>query len=282
MFGVRRWVRPARRRRRFGITIPLLVRYDDFSADIAENQLLRAATERLLRIAGLRAATVAALRSIRANLADVSVLTPGAPLPFWRPSRLNEGYQPALGLAGIVLAGSLFSHEAPDSGVVLHADGFMVEMATVFEAFVTKALGTRLVEFGGRYDTQYPETLDRANDVRMEADLVWTRHGEPVAVVDAKYKAEKPSGYPNADVYQMLAYCTALRLPVGHLVYAKGNERQLTHHIRNADVTIHAHTLDLIARPSAVLAQITALAQTIASTTKSVKTVRRAHLSHSP
>jgi len=39
-------------------------------------------------------------------------------------------------------------------------------------------------------------------------------------VVDAKYKAEKPSGFPNAGVYQMLAYCLRLGLPEGHLVNA--------------------------------------------------------------
>ena len=48
----------------------------------------------------------------------------------------------------------------------------------------------------------------------------------PRAVIDAKYKAEKPAGYPNADLYQMLAYCTALRLSDGHLVYAKGSAEQ--------------------------------------------------------
>ena len=45
---------------------------------------------------------------------------------------------------------------------------------------------------------------------------------QPVAVFDAKYKLEgASSGYPNADAYQMLAYCTALRRHQGFLVYAK-------------------------------------------------------------
>ena len=37
-------------RRRFGIAVPLLVRFDDYTTDIAENQLLRAAAELLLRL----------------------------------------------------------------------------------------------------------------------------------------------------------------------------------------------------------------------------------------
>ena len=84
------------------------------------------------------------------------------------------------------------------------------------------------------------------------------------AVVDAKYKAERPGGFPDADLYQMLAYCTALRLRVGHLVYAKGNEPRRAHHIQGTDVTIHAHALDLDQPPAGLLAALDALAQTIA------------------
>jgi 5-methylcytosine-specific restriction endonuclease McrBC regulatory subunit McrC len=58
------------------------------------------------------------------------------------------------------------------------------------------------------------------------AELV---RGSAVAVIDAKYKAEKPAGYPNADLYQLLAYCTILGLRSGHLVYAKGNEKPVLH-----------------------------------------------------
>ncbi|MFN0029915.1 MAG: 5-methylcytosine restriction system specificity protein McrC [Acidimicrobiales bacterium] len=178
---------------------------------------------------------------------------------------MNERYRPALGLAAMVLAGTSFSHDGADEADgALQADGFMVEMAAVFEAFVTTALGQRLVESGGSYHTQYPDTLDEAGAVRIEADLVWARHGVPAAVIDAKYKAEKPSGFPNADVYQMLAYCTALGLPVAHLVYAKGNEHGVTHTLRNVDITIHAHTLDLAVAPSALLAQTNDLADSIA------------------
>ena len=62
----------------------------------------------------------------------------------------------------------------------------------------------------------------------------------------------------------MLAYCTALRLPVGHLVYAKGNVAQLSHHIRHTDITIHTHTLDLKLPPSRLIEQVEALATQVA------------------
>jgi len=58
--------------------------------------------------------------------------------------------------------------------------------------------------------------LDQADQVPLRPDIVWKVGGTAAAVIDAKYKAEKPAGYPNADLYQLLAYCTVLGLPVGH------------------------------------------------------------------
>jgi 5-methylcytosine-specific restriction enzyme subunit McrC len=37
-------------RRRFGLPLPVEIRYDEFPTDIAENQLLRAAADRMLRL----------------------------------------------------------------------------------------------------------------------------------------------------------------------------------------------------------------------------------------
>lgn len=77
-----------------------------------------------------------------------------------------------------------------------------------------------------------------------------------MAVVDAKYKAEKPAGFPNADLYQMLAYCTVLGLGEGYLIYAKGNEEGRVHTVRNAGITIHCKALDLGLTPAALLKQV--------------------------
>ena len=86
-----------------------------------------------------------------------------------------------------------------------------------------------------------------------------------VAVVDAKYKAEKPAGYPNADLYQLLAYCIVLGLPNGHLVYAKGNEEPARHVVRRSGVEISCHAVDLSLAPEMLMSQMRDLAQTIAS-----------------
>ena len=57
--------------------------------------------------------------------------------------------------------------------------------------------------------------------VRIRPDLVWELGGRPAAVVDAKYKQEKPAGYPDADLYQVLDLArppAALLAAVGHFV----------------------------------------------------------------
>jgi 5-methylcytosine-specific restriction enzyme subunit McrC len=79
-------------------------------------------------------------------------------------------------------------------------------------------------------------------------------------MVDAKYKAERHEGYPNADAYQMLAYCTALRLDRGHLVYAEGDERPRVYDIHTAGVLVIAHALDLSGTPSQILDRVRVLA----------------------
>jgi 5-methylcytosine-specific restriction enzyme subunit McrC len=136
----------------------------------------------------------------------------------------------------------------------------------VFEDFVTVALCEALVTAdGGRVDGQDPHLFDEAGRVRVLPDIVWKTGGTAVAVADAKYKAEKPAGYPNADLYQLLAYCTVLGLRYGHLIYAKGGQQPARHVVRQSGIEIICHAVDLDAGSDVLLAQMSALADRIAS-----------------
>lgn len=250
-------------RSRAGLAVPLEVRFDEYDVDIAENQLIRAATVRLLRVPGVGRASVRRLRHLLGRMADVRALVPGQALPVAPPSRLNTHYQPALTLARMVLRSR--SVDVFDAGV--RATGFLVNMNTVFEEFVATALTRALTPWGGRcvaQDTRY--RLDQAGLIPLRPDLVrYGADGQPQAVIDAKYKAEKPTGYPNADVYQLLAYCTATRLDVGHLVYAEGGSETSDVYVPNAQVTIHRHALDLGQPVAGLQGQIVELAAAIAA-----------------
>jgi len=255
-------------RRRFGIAVPLLVRYDDHTADIAENQLLRGATEVLLRLPGVPAPVRVRLRRLRSAMADVTPPVPGARLPTWVPNRLNSRYHVALWLAEVLLRRNAVDQSPGSVGV----GGFLVDMAKVFEDFLTDTLSTSLTRFGGSVKAQDRHYLDGAAEVLMKPDLIWYFDGVPAAVVDAKYKAEKPAGFPDADLYQMLAYFTALGLPEGHLVYARGHEVEVSHTVRKVGIRIHAHTLDLASQPVALLTQVDELAARIVRTKSASRT----------
>jgi 5-methylcytosine-specific restriction enzyme subunit McrC len=102
--------------------------------------------------------------------------------------------------------------------------------------------------------------------VRLRPDIAWKVLGSAVAVIDAKYKAERPAGYPNTDLYQLLAYCTELGLREGHLVYAKGNETSAHHIVRRFGIEIFCHAVDLDQPPDGLLARMRNLAERIAAT----------------
>lgn len=241
---------------------PLEIRHDEFTVDIPENQILRTAVERMRQVPRVAAATRRRLRHLSVRLADASPLPRGLPVPAWHPSRLNTRYQPALRLAELVLRAT--SIEYGESGPAVN--GLLLDMPKVFEDFVTTALREELeATHGGRVLSQLVRHLDLAGRITIVPDIVWQRQRQVAAVVDAKYKTEAPSGYPNADLYQLLAYCTALGLHRGHLVYAAGSEEPAVHTVRNADVEIVCDALDLAMPPARLLAQIRNLATQLAT-----------------
>ncbi|WP_392876660.1 hypothetical protein [Streptomyces sp. LN499] len=149
-----------------------------------------------------------------------------------------------------------------DYSLTERIDGYLFNMNKLFEDFLTVALREAYRDSDRSCRFQDPHHLDEAHEIRMKPDFVlYGPDGDPQAVADAKYKAEKPDGYPDADLYQMLAYCTALGLSEGHLVYAKGNAPHTTHRVRHAGIVIHQHALDLDQPPSGLLASVTALAR---------------------
>ncbi|MFH9466174.1 McrC family protein [Streptomyces clavifer] len=249
-------------RRRFGAALPIETAYDDFTTDIAENQLLRSAVDRVLCLPGVPRQVRGRLLHQRNRLGAVTPLIRGQRLPDWQPHRLNSRYHHALHLARAILTGSSAEH----SSGALHVQGFLFDMNKVFEDFVCTALREALLPYGGYGSLQAQGVhLDEAAAIRMRPDFVWYgERGRPLAVADAKYKAEKPSGYPEADLYQMLAYCTALHLAEGHLLYAKGNAPHARHRVRHAGITLHQHVLDLAGEPDALLCAVSDLARRLA------------------
>lgn len=251
-------------RRRFGAPLPVEIEYEEFTTDIAENRILRAAVERLLRLPDVPTAVRTRLMHQRTRLAEATPLVRGQKAPRWQPNRLNARYHAALDLAALVLDGASAEH-LPGG---LRMNAFVFDMNKVFEDFVCVALRQALTAYGGHAELQVRNVcLDEGNAIRMRPDLIWYGDtGAPLIVADAKYKVGRPRGYPDADLYQMLAYATSLGLKHGHLIYAKGNAPHVGHTVRHAGIVLHQHALDLGQEPSALLNTVSALAASMVRT----------------
>ncbi|MCI0143165.1 McrC family protein [Arthrobacter bambusae] len=239
--------------RRGGLVLPAQVVFDEFTIDIAENKMLLGAAQRLLRMPSLARKHRTVLKKLTQSLDGVSTLPHGIGLPTVHFTRLNARYRDAVILAQLILRNT--SLEQRPGEIV--ATAFLFDMWQIFEDFVTTALGDSLREIGGSVEAQVKgECLDIGGNINLRPDLIWKDGARVNAVIDAKYKAPKNSTYPNADIYQMLAYCVRFALRTGHLIYAKGEEEPHVHEIIGHNASIQCHAVDLDQDPASLLQQM--------------------------
>lgn len=246
-----------------GRALPVELQYDDFTVDVLENRLLRAAIERLLRLPLRRESSRSDLRELDSSLATVTPVAYRAgrvPEPTW--TRLNGRYRPAVDLARLILDNSSLNLTSGSTT----ATSVLFDMASVFEDFVVVALREAL----GATARTFPQggtgrrlRLDDEGDIALAPDLSWWENDRCLFVGDCKYKRAKVEGVPNADLYQLLAYTTALGLPDGLLIYAAGEYPAGTHTVTHAGKRLHVVTLDLAGEPSTILSEIERLADRV-------------------
>lgn len=249
-------------KRRTGIPAPIEIRYDELTIDIDENRMFVTAINRLLRLTQLDHESRRLLKRLETMFLGVALVPRGIPARAVHFDRRNEHYRPAYELAALIVRDSSLEHR---HGNVV-ASGFLVNVAELFEDFVSAAMKEALEIHGGVVAAQLRSHLDASTRLAIRPDIAWSRHQNVVAIMDAKYKAEKPSGYPHADVYQMLAYCTRFGLSDGHLIYAAGEEEPTVHEIVGSTVRVHCHALNLDRSQQDVLRRVSALAAEIART----------------
>ena len=186
-------------------------------------------------------------------------------LPEVRYTRLDEHYRPAVELARLILENSSLELQ----GGKIAGAAFFMDMNKVFERFLYVALGEALGLPEGQWRHEADLMLDEGGHVGMKPDFSWWPSGTagngstPLFVGDAKYKRTGGEGFEHADMYQMLAYCTAAALPSGMLVYADGEGDTGTYKVKYADKTIEVVSLNLEGTPEAILGEVRRLAQQV-------------------
>ena len=144
-------------------------------------------------------------------LNNISLIAfPPKDVPDIKFDRLNAHYREVI----VSLSQLILQHTAyeADRGKV-RTSGFLMDMNKVFQEFVTVVLREAL----GLNERTFRESnicsLDEAGRVHLRPDLTWWDDSDCTFVGDAKYKRVENQQIPNADLFQLLAYVTALNLP---------------------------------------------------------------------
>lgn len=260
--GIRGRIDLAAQQRLAGLPVPAECRFDDYTADIPLNRILRAAAIRLLRLPGVTVTTRQALQRLAAQLGEASPATSADLRSRTVFTRLNEHCRPAGQLARIVLGESSLLDAAGTTGAAV----FLIDMNKAFEDFVASRL-SRYLHGQLHVRSQKPDHLDNAGHVRIKPDLTFDRHpGLPAYVADSKYKITSSGFGREADYYQILAYASALNLPEGMLIYCQhdGTAPPQQIHVRNLSTRLATWALRLDRTPGHLEQELQALAADIA------------------
>ena len=249
--------------RQAGVRLPVACRYDEYTPDIAENRYVKAAARLALRVPGVQAEDRRRLLQQVVALEDVSDASVRPDdLDRLLFTRLNAHYEPALGLARLLLENLTLVDQSGDRS----ASSFLVDMNRSFEDFVTQRLRRAL---RGRLEvrSQFGTHLGARRQVPIRPDLVFRQRGREVYVADIKYKLTADARARTSDYYQLLACTTALDLPEGVLIYclADGGRPERTVTVRHADKQLHTLPIDLTGPPDTVTTAINKAADWIAS-----------------
>ncbi|WP_282848210.1 McrC family protein [Microbacterium oxydans] len=243
-----------------GIPVPVELTYDDYTEDIAENQILKAALRALVRLEQLPRKVIDKLGPLLGLLSEVSDLRVAGPVMLPAASRLNAHYQPALRLARWVLEATSWAHaEGASSG-----SAFLLNVAKIYEDFVGTVFQASLQPLGFDVDLQVSDwRLDAEGKIRMRPDIVISRDGRVVAVADTKYKVwgENDGSPPNADVYQALAYAVTAGVQDMHLLYVSGDVVPRRYEIAATGTTVVAHAVDVSGEPGTLVSRFQALGE---------------------
>lgn len=191
-------------------------RFSELVWDIPENRVIRQVVRCLMGM-GLDSGLRQMLGALDDILMDVE---PGdmtvADIDRFLYHRMNSHYRQLHRLCRMIL--NLIS--PTEQGAGTSTPSFLMDMNRLFERYVAVSLQTSA---RGRLDVldQYRTSLDVAGKVPIRPDLVIVDRGSYIRIIDCKYKRLGEGEHRQADLYQMIAYCTALNVGQGMLIYPR-------------------------------------------------------------
>lgn len=185
--------------------------YEAFDADIAPNQVLAAALDRLTNLRQLPSPLVSQARELRGSLGEVTArVARSETRVLQRADRRFARYAAALDLAFLIIDGSSLRAELGAHPL----EGFVVDVATLYEVAGRRAFDEAARALGLTVVAQLSMRFGDSEQI-VRPDLVVQRQGQTVMVLDTKYKVKASS----ENSMQMLTYMALLGVDVGALLY---------------------------------------------------------------
>lgn len=141
--------------------------------------------------------------------------------------------------------------------------GFTLNLNDVFEKFLRAAVRESLgLSHTVLRDSWTGELhLDSTHRVGLEPDIAARQGNRWLFAADAKYKTDARGIGKQPDLYQLLAYATAMRLPEAALIYADGPSLAPIVDVLGSDIRLRVEHLDLGRAPEGILQQVRLIAQ---------------------
>lgn len=219
----------------------LYCRYSEFTQDILENQIIKSTLYNLRFQAWLTDETRDLLRRLYQRFEFVSIIsidqTSFKKLQF---TRLNEHYRSILMICELLFRSS--SIQINNLGEY-ESFAFLIDMNRLFEQFIRQYLKLNLTGYSVAAGSQY---LDERKEIHLIPDIVISKYGSAVFIIDTKYKTLSDENAIRSDISQVLDYCLVYEIKNALLLYPKFEEEiHSEYSIRNTDKRIMVETIDL-------------------------------------
>jgi 5-methylcytosine-specific restriction enzyme subunit McrC len=228
--------------RRAGLPMPVPCRFDEHTADIPINRLLRAAVERARRVPTLGPRWKHRLHAQLAELSEVvTPIVDSSWVPTWQPAPMERHYETAVRLAHLLVNRLSVRSDVGETS----SNTFLLNMNDLFEKWVTRRLAEHVRDV--QVVAQHGVSLGAGREISMNPDITFWCDRKVVAVADCKYKLMHDGDGRNADYYQALAYATAYDLRDAWLIYARfpGDATGSSVRVRNTNRSLHTVGIDL-------------------------------------
>jgi 5-methylcytosine-specific restriction enzyme subunit McrC len=224
-------------------------RPEDLTVDVPCNQVLRATAEQILLCPLVSENVRTTLRQALRGFDGVRAVPLGLALAVPALERAPQGYSPLLDLCRLLVAGLAPSHTAGDRG----GPAFLLDMERVFERYVTRGVTEAFASTLCIVAVQAAYSITQLSagqpDVTVRPDVTIAESGRNVLVVDAKWKRLPWATLVTSDLYQVLAYCTALGVERAVLVYPGRHDGVRVVALAHAPIRVEVRTLRVTAAP---------------------------------